>query len=364
MKKIDLQMKKMNPDEYMDMMFKTALSSGIIPENEIKKFITEITPEYDVVSPVNIREEHTLPDEKITYLEPHQSVKDIFLPQNETILCYKQDSRSEICHIEEPESGHNHKLLLGFPPCSAQALLVLDEILLKGSAKDPYYADKRKNSVLIPFACNTPLNQCFCTLTGGDPFNVKGIDAIIIRLDAEKSSIFMFTPIAVDLFNNIQINTQPPQDIINTIQELYRNSLSKLPEKNNLKNLNKIIKNKREWESVHEACVGCGICAFVCPTCHCFDFIDENLGKDGKKVRIWDTCQFSCYSREASGHNPRKNKSDRIRNRIMHKFNYIAERNGIVGCTGCGHCTVSCPTNMNMKEIVESIINNSDTGDN
>ena len=32
------------------------------------------------------------------------------------------------------------------------------------------------------------------------------------------------------------------------------------------------------WEQFSDRCLGCGICTFLCPTCHCFDIQDEVRG--------------------------------------------------------------------------------------
>ena len=46
------------------------------------------------------------------------------------------------------------------------------------------------------------------------------------------------------------------------------------------------------WDELALRCHGCGACASVCPTCHCFDIVDEPEGVDrGVRRRNWDTCQ-------------------------------------------------------------------------
>jgi ferredoxin len=57
-------------------------------------------------------------------------------------------------------------------------------------------------------------------------------------------------------------------------------------------------------------CHGCGACASVCPTCHCFDIVDEPEGLlAGTRRRHWYTCKTGKFTVHASGHNPR---GDRI----------------------------------------------------
>jgi len=103
-------------------------------------------------------------------------------------------------------------------------------------------------------------------------------------------------------------------------------------------------------------CLGCGACAFVCPVCACFDIQDEGNNKQGKRLRCWDACGFSLFTLHTSGHNPRDVQSERWRQRLLHKFSYMPERLGVLGCVGCGRCSRACPADMNMLEHVKELM--------
>jgi len=109
------------------------------------------------------------------------------------------------------------------------------------------------------------------------------------------------------------------------------------------------------WNDMHEKCAGCGACAFLCPTCHCFDIQEETHGNEGARVRVWDTCQFELFTRHASGHNPRLSQKARARQRIMHKFCYGIEKFKIPFCVGCGRCVIYCPMNNDLRTILKKI---------
>ena len=107
------------------------------------------------------------------------------------------------------------------------------------------------------------------------------------------------------------------------------------------------------WSDIQHACLGCGVCTFLCPTCHCFDIVDEI--QRSERVRNWDSCMFRVYSQEASGHNPHPTNVERIRQRIMHKFAYFPDLYHENGCTGCGRCVRYCPANLDIRHIIAGV---------
>ncbi len=110
------------------------------------------------------------------------------------------------------------------------------------------------------------------------------------------------------------------------------------------------------WEAIALRCHGCGACASVCPTCHCFDIVDEPEGiTRGTRRRNWDTCQTSRFTVHASGHNPRADQNARFRQRVMHKFSIYPRKFGETLCTGCGRCVRDCPAGMDLPEILARI---------
>ena len=106
------------------------------------------------------------------------------------------------------------------------------------------------------------------------------------------------------------------------------------------------------WDDLAFTCINCGTCTFVCPTCWCFDIQDEAKGKSAARFRNWDTCMSPLFTMHGSGHNPRGEKTQRVRQRFMHKLKYFVDKyeQGTM-CVGCGRCVEKCPVNIDIRLI-------------
>lgn len=107
-----------------------------------------------------------------------------------------------------------------------------------------------------------------------------------------------------------------------------------------------------EWDAIASSCIACTGCTRVCPTCTCFTTEEEqDTPHSGTRVRVWDSCQSVSFTRNAEFHNPRS-KTSAVRYRIYDKLQYIEERFGMKGCTGCGRCAAVCPASIDMVDIM------------
>jgi len=109
-----------------------------------------------------------------------------------------------------------------------------------------------------------------------------------------------------------------------------------------------------EWDTLARACIGCGACTYLCPSCHCFDINDEITSQSplaGERVRTWDNCQFPDFTMHSSGHNPRNDTAARLRQRVCHKLLYFVENHNIQQCTGCGRCISHCPVGIDIIRV-------------
>jgi ferredoxin len=128
-----------------------------------------------------------------------------------------------------------------------------------------------------------------------------------------------------------------------------------------LEDISKIIDdrtgNEKFWSATSNSCFGCGACVAVCPLCFCTrqEFRNDLDGKTSQCLK-WDACFAKRFSEIQNHHDLRPQNVDRLYNWYHHKFvraNYEKDR---FLCTGCGRCIEACPANLNMKNIIETLI--------
>jgi sulfhydrogenase subunit beta (sulfur reductase) len=290
-------------------------------------------------------------------LLPVKSLKETGLPPTEPLLRFRQ-AKSGV-ELTEVETRIPARLVIGARPCDAAGLAILDKVMNWDYRDEPWNA-RRKSSTIVSVACSGGDGSCFCHATGTGPDSGAGADLLL-------------TPIAAGF--HVEVLTAGGSALVDRHAGRFADGSAAEAEARSFRegarervaaNLQVDLDGLREWlgsafdsdcwEEFGLRCHGCGACAFVCPTCHCFDIVDEMDGPDtGTRRRNWDTCQTAKFTVHASGHNPRSDQVARIRQRVMHKFLIYPTRFGDTLCTGCGRCARACPAGMDLPEILRSI---------
>ena len=278
------------------------------------------------------------------------SVKSVLFPQTETLFCYKRRGKNAV--IEDVPLDDEKKVVFGVRPCDVASLGVLDAVFLSDDYIDPYYKRRRENTTIVAAACNDPEPTCFCTSMGGGPWSREGADVFTYDIGDYfvAESVTEKGDALLDACGGEDVPDADPA--VETLKEKAEQAMEKVKLGDLPSNLKTMFDDPR-WEAIAERCIGCGVCSYICPTCHCFDIQDQAGHEGGKRVRNWDSCMFPIFSLHASGHNPRTDQHQRIRQRIMHKFSYFKENLDQVACVGCGRCIQSCPANIDIREIIE-----------
>ena len=96
----------------------------------------------------------------------------------------------------------------------------------------------------------------------------------------------------------------------------------------------------------------------VCPTCNCYDVIDEmSLDDTGiHRKRHWDSCMFKEYSMVAGGQNFREARAERLKLWYTHKLQSFTGAYQKYSCVGCGRCIMTCPVDINVLTVSQALI--------
>lgn len=285
---------------------------------------------------------------------PVLSVKEFFFPPTERLFLIEKTSQGAALVETLPEG---ERVIFGVRPCEARGLKIMDRLFLDTPPVDPYYARRRESTTLIGLACRELYDTCFCTATGGSPDDPRDVDLMITEVK-EGYLIESMTSKGQKLIDGWQV-LKPVESKNEYGIQLVASSPASYHDRI-APGMSIWPEHFRDeyWDEMAERCIGCRICAYVCPTCRCFDLRDETIPAGNgrqlfERVRCWDSCAGEGYRRIAGGHNPRPEKSTRLRNRFYCKFYYYPLQYGLretSACTGCGRCIEFCPQGVDITE--------------
>lgn len=342
-----------------------------IEKKEIPGFLDRLKNAYRLYGPVRYSTPalstgkngivHFLPIEDVSEIDlsfqnSRLSPKSLFLPQTERMFEYSLDPADNDAHVlkEMPEDD-SPRAVIGIRPCDAKALELVDVNFDTPRFRDPWWIRAREVTTLVGLGCADPCSTCFCTSVGGGPFDETGLDVLLTEAD-DAFLVKVLTEKGEKLVEFVGIVESAGQELIQAAEAVQREAAGKILSKVDISRLAQIdtlaIHGADFWKEVQFACINCGICTFLCPTCWCFDIQDETHGRSGCRMRNWDSCMFPLFTLHASGHNPRGQKIQRVRQRFMHKLKYYLDTyNGGVACVGCGRCVQHCPVNIDIREV-------------
>jgi formate hydrogenlyase subunit 6/NADH:ubiquinone oxidoreductase subunit I len=276
------------------------------------------------------------------------SAKNVVFPKVENLITYI-NSKTEST-IADIDSGKIHEVVLwGTHPCDNAAFDILSSIFCQDT-EDKFFSERLSRLLVVGLSCHQSDEYCFCTSAGVSPSSGKGSDILLTLL---KNGDYQADIITEKGFS--VVSSKPELfESLNGGEVMVTEVKQKFIRENLIRKLPGLFENPF-WVENSLRCIGCGACAYVCPTCACFDIQDETHGRNGLRYRCWDSCGFSLFTLHTSGHNPRHVQSQRWRQRIMHKFSYMPDKNGTVGCVGCGRCSAGCPVDMNIAEQLEAL---------
>lgn len=292
------------------------------------------------------------------YVNTRWSPKEFLFPSTETMFSYRYEG--DKVHLEAPTAEKVGQVLIGVRPCDAAGMSRLDDVFLgdDGELKDPFHAERRDRTTVVSLGCSSAAPECFCTAVGGSPFGTDGSDIQLVQNDGNWL-LSAITPKGEELLAGATGGWTAASDDDWDAVELIRAQVESSMKGNVVplewaSALEKTFSDD-SWKSIGERCVSCGICAYVCPSCSCFDMSDDGNAYCGERCRSWDSCTFAQFTKHATGHNPRSDQPERYRQRVMHKFAYFPlEQGDNFMCVGCGRCTALCPVGLDIRNSVQT----------
>ncbi len=338
------------------------MSEIFLTRGEFPGIVKQLMNRYRVYAPVLTGQYHEFVELKnveeadLGYQNTRLSPKGLFHPQAERMFEYslaKDDPQAGI--LKEAPKDFSPRVILGIRPCDARALGLDDANFDTATIKDPWWVKRRETTTLIGLACNHPCGTCFCTSVGTGPFDASGLDVMLVDV-GDGYAAQVLTEKGKDVLGATS-GWQPASGAVNekeaVLKKSAENSVSRQFDAGSIAGKDTIeLFGASFWDEVQFACINCGACTFLCPTCWCFDIQDEVYGKQGDRIRLWDSCMFPLFTFHGSGHNPRSQKIQRVRQRFMHKLKYYQDKyHHGAACVGCGRCVNSCPVNIDIRQV-------------
>jgi len=263
----------------------------------------------------------------------------------------------------EPQFDPVKRAIFGIRSCDIAGIQHLDRFYLGRSFKDPYYALRRENLFLVNVVCSDPEHDiddaCFCVCADTGPAAREHFDLQLMDL-GDEFLVVAGSPRGEALLANPMFRRGTPahvdrrRAILSEVRKRFKPSTTSWFSAA-VRNITQGKILDKTWEEVGNRCLECGGCTYVCPACTCFTVSDRPVGpREVERVRLWDGCALSGYTRMAGGFNPRKATHDRRNRRFFRKLaHYFIQRELSMACVGCGRCAAVCHGDVGMPSVVE-----------
>jgi len=333
----------------------------ILKKDKIKEFLEILGKNYEIIAPVkegdliNFKVVKDFSKVILDYPKTVKSPKEFLFPQSEELYKYKFSGKD--VEVKPAELDKKPRAIVAIHPCDARSLTIMDKVF-NWDYSDKLYVERRKNTLLISMSCKSPDWSCFCTSVEGKPYDAEGTDIHFAEINDNYYVESRSDKGEAVIKDAKKLFTDAGKKDKEKYEALQKELMAKLPVKVNIKEVSEnldLMFDDKIWDNISIKCIHCGACAYLCPTCHCFDISDQGNYEEGKRVRCWDACMHGHFTRMAGGHNPRDAEKTRYRQRIFHKFNYYKKNFNTISCVGCGRCIAECPAGMDLVKTLQII---------
>jgi len=337
------------------------MSLKILPKAALFEWVGHLADRYRLIGPRLERGQYIFAELRsaseldLDYSTSVLPPKKVLLPQHEDLVHWGQAKNGFQAVFDEQPS-----VVLGVHNCDLHAIHLLDQALNRG-LPDQHYRARRENTTIVGLECLSPCTEhAFCkdmgTLSVPEDFDLHLTDlgaAYAVYIGSQKGAA---------LLDGMSQVCEPAGQERQRLGHVMSSKWARFPfrlqaDLSELPSLLTISYKSALWEELGRRCLGCGMCTIVCPTCYCFDVVDEvdfSLSS-GRRYRVWDSCQLNQFAVVAGGHDFRSQRSARQRHRFLRKYKYQSLAPGLLGCVGCGRCESTCPVNISPVEALNKL---------
>ena len=264
--------------------------------------------------------------------------KQYFLPPRQEIFVFDKKNQ----RLTAPTDQKNLVILCYYLD-QLEAMTQLDEIMKKPQP-DFFYWQKRAKATLVGL-----IDESVEIAPGGDiileKINPQQYQVLVLTEQGKKiSKNKFFKEIENPQVRNYSTKSTPLKEML-LDSELLAEAVA-------------WSVNHKIWDELAKKCLGCGICTYVCPLCHCFS-IEDRVNLDGQectRCRQWDACTLPGFAQIAGGHNFHRTLKERYYNWFYHKFVRAYKEYGKAQCVACGRCKEYCPAGIEIGEVLKEIV--------
>jgi len=347
------------------------MKARILDRRDVLKIVDQLKDQgYEVIAPFTGLGRDTFFDTvtdenrdriQIHLPNPYYPPKRLVLPQRERTMKAKMENGGLKI---EPTYNEPRIAIFGIRSCDLAGIYHLDRFYLGRDFTDIYYEKHRKNLFLVNVACTDKnldiSDECFCPCADTGPAARDHFDLQLMDLGDEFMAV-AGSSAGEALFQSpifrkgTKEHIEKRHDILDDVRKHFKTATSWFSATVRYVSQGEII--DKTFEEIGNRCLECGACTYVCPACTCFTVTDRKVGENEiERVRMWDACALSGFTRMAGGHNPRKATHDRRNRRFFRKLaHYFIQRELSMACVGCGRCHVACHGDVGMPSTVEII---------
>lgn len=266
-----------------------------------------------------------------------------------------------------PHSGDKPLAIVGVKACDLKGFKVQDYVFQNQDCPEPFYNKAREENLIISADCTCAIDTCFCLVLGLKPHPQENFDlslsevksGFVVESGSKKGEALISKNHSLfsDASNEeIEEKDKQRRKVISAVDKNIKNN--EIPSQESFEGIIEKNYDAAIWKDEAEACVECGACNVICPTCHCFLLYDQKDAKRMARLRIWDSCMIKDFARVAGGANPRERLWMRLRNRFEKKFDFFPKVADIYACTGCGRCISACPAKIDIRKVLNKLVAN------